>query len=119
LAALRAGKHVWVEKPLALSTAQGGELVGAARQAARVLFVDETFLYDPLVREMKRIIDRGGLGEVCHLSFERLGMGRIKRDSNVWCNAGPHDLAIFPALVRGRVLARRLPVLGYLRRASA
>src|SRR5439155_52693 len=68
LAALRAGKHVWVEKPLALSTAQGGELVEAARQAARVLFVDETFLYDPLVREMKRIIDRGGLGEVCHLS---------------------------------------------------
>src|SRR2546429_246233 len=94
LAALRAGKHVWVEKPLALSTAQGGELVEAARQAARVLFVDETFLYDPLVREMKRIIDRGGLGEVCHLSFERLGMGRIKRDSNVWWNSAPHDLAI-------------------------
>ncbi len=94
LAALRAGKHVWVEKPLALSTAQGGELVEAARQAARVLFVDETFLYDPLVREMKRIIDRGGLGEVCHLSLERLGMGRIKRDSNVWWNSAPHDLAI-------------------------
>src|SRR5439155_167464 len=108
LAALRAGKHVWVEKPLALSTAQGGELVEAARQAARVLFVDETFLYDPLVREMKRIIDLGGLGEVCHLSFERLGMGRIKRDSNVWWNSAPHDLSILLYLVPRRVLHVRL-----------
>ena len=114
LAALRAGKHVWVEKPLALSTAQGGELVEAARQAARVLFVDETFLYDPLVREMKRIIDRGGLGEVCHLSFERLGMGRIKRDSNVWWNSAPHDLAILLYLVPRRVLEVRLHEHSYL-----
>src|SRR5437016_9185121 len=114
LAALRAGKHVWVEKPLALSTAQGGELVEAARQAARVLFVDETFLYDPLVREMKRIIDRGGLGEVCHLSFERLGMGRIKRDSNVWWNSAPHDLSILLYLVPRRVLRARLHEHCYL-----
>src|SRR5206468_2992 len=108
------GKHVWVEKPLALSTAQGGELVEAARQAARVLFVDETFLYDPLVREMKRIIDRGGLGEVCHLSFERLGMGRIKRDSNVWWNSAPHDLSILLYLVPRRVLRARLHEHCYL-----
>jgi len=114
LAALRAGKHVWVEKPLALSTAQGGELVEAARQAARVLFVDETFLYDPLVREMKRIIDLGGLGEVCHLSFERLGMGRIKRDSNVWWNSAPHDLSILLYLVSRRVLHVRLHEHCYL-----
>ena len=114
LAALRAGKHVWVEKPLALSTAQGGELVEAARQAARVLFVDETFLYDPLVREMKRIVDQGGLGEVCHLSFERLGMGRIKRDSNVWWNSAPHDLSILLYLVPRRVLHAHLHEHCYL-----
>src|SRR5213078_816449 len=114
LAALRAGKHVWVEKPLALSTAEGGELVAAARQAARVLFVDETFLYDPLVHEMKRIIDGGGLGEVCHLSFERLGMGRIKRDSNVWWNSAPHDVSILLYLVPRRVTAVRLHEHCYL-----
>jgi len=114
LAALRAGKHVWVEKPLALSTAEGGELVAAARQAARVLFVDETFLYDPLVHEMKRIIDGGGLGEVCHLSFERLGMGRIKRDSNVWWNSAPHDLSILLYLMPRPVLHVRLHEHCYL-----
>lgn len=114
LAALRAGKHVWVEKPLALSTLEGSELVDAARQAGRVLFVDETFLYDPLVREMKRIVDTGGLGEVCHLSFERLGMGRIKRDSNVWWNSAPHDLSILLYLVPRRVLHVRLHEHCYL-----
>ena len=114
LAALQAGKHVWVEKPLALSVADGTELVHAARARGRVLFVDETFLYDPLVREMKRIIDAGGLGEVCHLSFERLGMGRIKRDSNVWWNSAPHDVSILLHLVPRPVVAVRLHEHCYL-----
>jgi predicted dehydrogenase len=99
LAALRAGKHAWVEKPLALTAAEGRELVDAAKAAGRTLFVDETFLYDPLVREMKRMIDAGELGDVLHLSFERLGMGRIRRDSNVWWNSAPHDLSILFHLV--------------------
>src|SRR5258705_3945208 len=99
LAALRAGKHVWVEKPLALTAAEGRELVDMAARASKTLFVDETFLYDPLVREMKRVIDAGELGEVFHLSFERLGMGRIRRDSNVWWNSAPHDLSILFYLV--------------------
>jgi len=114
LAALRAGKHVWVEKPLALSVAHGTELVEVARERDRILFVDETFLYDPLVREMKRIIDQDGLGEVYHLSFERLGMGRIKRDSNVWWNSAPHDVSILLYLVPRRVVQVRLHEHGYL-----
>ena len=114
LAALRAGRHVWVEKPLALSVEDGTELVETARQCGRTLFVDETFLYDPLVREMKRIIDQGGLGDVYHLSFERLGMGRIKRDSNVWWNSAPHDVSILLYLVPRRVLEVRLHEHCYL-----
>lgn len=114
LAALRAGKHVWVEKPLALATVDGRELVDAAAAAGRVLFVDETFLYDPLVREMKRIIDGGGLGEVMHLTFERLGMGRIRRDSSVWWNSAPHDLSILFHLVPRPVTALRLHQHTYL-----
>ncbi len=108
LAALRAGKHVWVEKPLALTAADGRELVAAARAAGRVLFVDETFLYDPLVGEMKRLIDAGALGGLLHLSFERLGMGRIKRDSNVWWNSAPHDVSILLHLVPQPVVHVRL-----------
>jgi predicted dehydrogenase len=114
LAALRAGKHVWVEKPLALTAAEGRELVAAAEQAGRTIFVDETFLYDPLVREMKRVIDAGELGEVFHLSFERLGMGRIRRDSNVWWNSAPHDLSILFYLVPRPVTAVQLYLHTYL-----
>src|SRR5207245_3746028 len=62
----------------------------------------------------KRILDLGGLGEVCHLSFERLGMGRIKRDSNVWWNSAPHDLSIRLYLVSRRVLHVRLHEHCYL-----
>jgi UDP-2-acetamido-3-amino-2,3-dideoxy-glucuronate N-acetyltransferase len=114
LAALRAGKHVWVEKPLALSARAGRELVDAAAAAGLVLFVDETFLYDPLVREMKRLIDGGALGEVCRLSFERLGMGRIRRDSNVWWNSAPHDLSILFHLVPRRLVRAQLHQHAYL-----
>jgi predicted dehydrogenase len=119
LAALRARKHVWVEKPLALTVADGSALVEAAREAERVLFVDETFLYDPLVREMKRLIDERALGEICHLSFERLGMGRIKRDSNVWWNSAPHDVSILLYLVPRRVLHARLHQHAYLQAGIA
>ena len=114
LAALRAGKHVWVEKPLALAAAEGRELVDAAAAGRRTLFVDETFLYDPLVREMKRLVDQGALGELIHLSFERLGMGRIRRDSNVWWNSAPHDLSILLYLVPRKVTRVQLHYHTYL-----
>jgi predicted dehydrogenase len=119
LPALRAGKHVWVEKPLALAAAEGRALVEAARAAGRTLFVDETFLYDPLVGEMKRLIDDGTLGEPYHLSFERLGMGRIKRDSNVWWNSAPHDVSILLHLVPRAVTRVRLHLHHHLQRDVA
>jgi UDP-2-acetamido-3-amino-2,3-dideoxy-glucuronate N-acetyltransferase len=119
LAALRAGKHVWVEKPLALSAHEGRELVATARAAGRTLFVDETFLYDPFVREMKRLIGAGTLGDVYHLSFERLGMGRIRRDSNVWWNSAPHDLSILLHLVPRRVTQVRLHQHAYVQAGIA
>jgi predicted dehydrogenase len=119
LAALHAGKHVWVEKPLALTAPEGRELVEAADAAGKTLFVDETFLYDPLVREMKRVIDAGELGDVFHLSFERLGMGRIRRDSNVWWNSAPHDLSILFYLVPRPVKTVQLYLHTYLQSGVA
>ena len=119
LPALEACKHVWVEKPLALTLAHGRELVKAAQAAERTLFVDETFLYDPLVREMKHLIDAGHLGDLYHLSFERLGMGRIKRDSNVWWNSAPHDLSILFHLVPRALKQMRFHEHCYLQKGIA
>lgn len=110
-AALSAGKHVWVEKPLALHYAHGQELVALAHATQRTLFVDETFLYDPLVQRARAIIATGELGNLYHLSLERTGMGRIRRDSNVWWNSAPHDLSLLRYLVDAHVA--RLSVTGH------
>jgi len=110
-AALAAGKHVWVEKPLALAYDQGRELVALARKRRRMLFVDETFLYDPLVQQARAIITAGRLGKIHHVSSERTGMGRIRRDSNVWWNSAPHDLSVLRYLLD--VPVRRVSATGH------
>lgn len=111
---LSAGRHCWVEKPLAMHAAEAHELVRLAEQHGRTLFVDETFLYDPLLQQAKTWIDEGRLGRLYHLSFERLGMGRIRRDSNVWWNSAPHDLSILRYLAPGAVEAVHVDAFSYL-----
>jgi predicted dehydrogenase len=113
-AALAAGRHVWVEKPLAMSAAEGADLVGVAERHARTLFVDQTFLFDPLVTEMQRLVARGDLGTIHHVSLQRLGMGRIRRDSDVWWNSAPHDLSILFHLVPERLRDLRLHLHAHL-----
>jgi len=112
--ALEAGKHVWVEKPLALTAADGRALVELAERRQRVLFVDQTFLFDPMVSEMRRLIEAGEIGDVLHVSLERLGMGRIRRDSDVWWNSAPHDLSILFRLVPEPLRTVRLHTHAYL-----
>ncbi|HEX16022.1 MAG TPA: Gfo/Idh/MocA family oxidoreductase [Deltaproteobacteria bacterium] len=97
--ALEAGKHVFVEKPMAMSYEEGRELVELARKDGRVLFVDETFLYDPALHVVKDLLDGGAIGRVHHVLLERLGMGRIRCESNVWWNSAPHDLSILRFLI--------------------
>jgi len=92
--AIQAGKHVWIEKPLALQLDQGRELVRLARLKGVVLFVDHTFLYDSAISNIRKRIAEGELGRVYHIFLQRLNLGRIKRDSNVWWNSGPHDISI-------------------------
>jgi UDP-2-acetamido-3-amino-2,3-dideoxy-glucuronate N-acetyltransferase len=100
--ALEAGKHVWVEKPLALRVNEGRELVRLAQAKRIVLFVDHTFLYDPAVTIVREMIRKEELGHIYHLYLQRLNLGRIKRDSNVWWNSAPHDASIVLYLSNGR-----------------
>ena len=92
--AIEAGKHMWIEKPLALRVQEGRELVGLSQSRGTALFVDHTFLYDPAVRKIRDLIAHGELGHVHHIYSQRLNLGRIKRDSNVWWNSAPHDVSI-------------------------
>jgi predicted dehydrogenase len=93
-AALMAGKHVFVEKPLARSTAESAELVDLARKKGLVLMVGHTFLYSAPVRKVKEIIDRGDIGQVRYISARRLNLGLFQKDINVAWDLAPHDISI-------------------------
>ena len=92
--ALSAGKHVFVEKPLASSSAEAGELLELADQMDRVIMCGHTFLYSPAVREVKRIIQSGDLGEIYFISSSRVNLGLHQRDVSVVWDLGPHDFSI-------------------------
>ena len=94
LAALRAGKHVFVEKPLATSGREVEELGRVAAEVGRVLMVGHTFLYNSAVRYVKKMIDGGELGEVRYIYCQRLNLGRIRADVDAWWNLAPHDVSI-------------------------
>jgi predicted dehydrogenase len=94
MAALRAGKHLLVEKPLAMTVADGAELVAAAEVRDRVLMVGHTFLYEAAVRHLATIVARGDIGSVASVYAQRLNLGRIRTDVNAMWNLAPHDVSI-------------------------
>jgi predicted dehydrogenase len=99
-AALLAGKHVMIEKPMAASAAQCEELIEIARQKGLVLMVGHTFLYSPAVRKIKEIVDSGELGEIRYISARRLNLGLYQKDINVAWDLAPHDISIILHLLR-------------------
>jgi predicted dehydrogenase len=91
---LLAGKHTFVEKPMARSSAECADLVGLARSRHRNLTVGHTFLYSAPVRKIKEIIDRGDIGRVRYISARRLNLGLFQKDINVTWDLAPHDISI-------------------------
>jgi predicted dehydrogenase len=98
-AALRAGKHVLIEKPLAPSQKEAEALVRLAETCGRTLMVDHTFLYSPAVRRMKDLVDAGELGDLFYIDSVRINLGLIQNDVNVLWDLAPHDLSIVDYLL--------------------
>lgn len=92
--ALEAGKHVFVEKPLASKVEEGTELVKIAREKKLVLFVGHTFVYTAAVNKIKELIKSGELGEIYYITSSRLNLGLFQDDINVMWDLAPHDLSI-------------------------
>ncbi len=92
--ALQAGKHVLVEKPLALSSAHCRELIETAENKGLVLMVGHTFLYSAPVRYLKHLVVSGELGDVLYINCQRLNLGLFQREINVTWDLAPHDLSI-------------------------
>ena len=98
-AALAAGKHVFVEKPLALTAAEGRELTRLADQQRRVLMVGHLLEYHPAVVRLKRIIDAGRLGRIQYIYSNRLNLGKIRREENILWSFAPHDISVMVLLL--------------------
>jgi predicted dehydrogenase len=94
LRALEAGKHVFVEKPLASSSSEAEELERAATERKLGLMCGHTFLYSPPVRAVKDLIDRGELGDLFFVTSSRVNLGLHQRDVSVVWDLGPHDFSI-------------------------
>ena len=94
VAALEAGKHVFVEKPMALSSADAQDLVDRAKADELVLLPGHTFLYSPPVVKIKELIDDGALGDIYFISMSRVNLGLHQSDVSVVWDLGPHDFSI-------------------------
>jgi predicted dehydrogenase len=109
--ALKAGKHVFVEKPLAHTAAFAHELVQIAADRKKMLFTGHTFIYSPPVIKIKELLDSGQLGEVFYISLSRVNLGLYQNDVDVVWDLAVHDISILlywlgEAPVRGASFGR-------------
>ncbi|MFN8108933.1 MAG: Gfo/Idh/MocA family oxidoreductase [Thermoleophilia bacterium] len=100
--ALEAGKHAFVEKPLALTGADAREVADLARERDLILMVDHLLVYHPGVQKVKRIIEDGLLGQVFYLYGNRQNLGIVRPDENALWSLGPHDISVMLWLVGER-----------------
>jgi predicted dehydrogenase len=92
--ALMAGKHVFVEKPLATKVTEVDELGQLAEAGGLIVMAGHTFVYNAAVRYVKKLVDAGELGEIRYIYSQRLNLGRIRSDIDALWNFAPHDISI-------------------------
>ena len=92
--ALAAGKHVFVEKPLALSTADAEAVAVAARASQKTFMVGHLMLYHPGYERLKRLVSDGELGKIYYVYALRVNLGRLRSDENALWSFAPHDLSM-------------------------
>ena len=93
-ASLLAGKHTFIEKPMASSSAECEELIEIAQRNGLVLMIDHTFLYSSPVQKIAQIVQAGDLGEIRYINCRRLNLGLFQKDINVAWDLAPHDISI-------------------------
>lgn len=103
--ALRAGKHVWCEKPLAETLDDVVALAAEAKAADRHLFVDHTFVFTGAVRKLRELHESGHFGDIQYFDTTRANLGLFQRDASVVQDLAPHDLSIF-FFVTGNTVTR-------------
>ncbi|MEP6694484.1 MAG: Gfo/Idh/MocA family oxidoreductase, partial [Chloroflexota bacterium] len=92
--AFEAGKHVFVEKPIAANIADAEAIIRAGGRAQKTLMVGHTFVYNPAVVNVRERIVRGDLGKIYYVDSQRVNLGLHQFDINVLWDLGPHDVSI-------------------------
>lgn len=112
LAALAAGKHVLVEKPMADSRVDARLMIEAAQQRDLVLMTDHTFCYTPVVHRIGELIADGVLGEILFIDSVRINLGLVQPDVDVFWDLAPHDLSILDFILPGGLRPERVAAHG-------
>ncbi|MFN0157980.1 MAG: Gfo/Idh/MocA family protein, partial [Bacteroidota bacterium] len=99
LKALKAGKHVLIEKPMTARSVEAQELIDVAYERGLTLMVDHTFVYTGAVRKMKELITKGDIGDVLYFDSVRVNLGLFQRDASVIWDLAPHDISIMDYLI--------------------
>lgn len=102
-AALEAGKHVLLEKPMASTSGEAAELLRIAAARGRQIFVDHTYVFTPAVQKMKAMLREGQLGRLYYYDSTRINLGLYQSDVDVLWDLAPHDLSILDFLLDGAV----------------
>jgi len=114
-AALDAGKHVFVEKPMTLSPADAEDLVKRADAAGRVLMVGHLLEYHPCVLQLKDLVDKGRLGSLRYMYCQRVNLGVVRKDENAWWSLAPHDVSIILFIIQAEPVTVTAQGQAYLR----
>ncbi|GAN00572.1 oxidoreductase, Gfo/Idh/MocA family [alpha proteobacterium U9-1i] len=99
MAALKAGKHVWLEKPMTETSLQARQLVETAEKKKLVLHVDHTFIYTGAVKKMKELVKSDDLGKILYYDSTRVNLGLFQRDVSVISDLAVHDFSILDYLL--------------------
>jgi predicted dehydrogenase len=99
MAALKAGKHLWLEKPMAETSLQARKLVEEAEKRKLILHVDHTFIYTGAVRKMAELMQAGELGKILYYDSTRVNLGLFQRDVSVISDLAVHDFSILDHLL--------------------